>query len=84
MVLLYVPLQQPIAQIYFACQVILNLCVSISNRLIIHKGHGPVGTYTFSVNVYPNGLAKMLSATTFTYNLSANSISPTESGTGGE
>ena len=47
------------------------------------KEQGPIGTYTFSVNIYPFGLAQMNSASTFTYSLNAYSINPTISGTGG-
>ena len=42
-----------------------------------------MGTYNFSLNVYPNGLAIINSNQTFSYVFSATSISPKVSGTGG-
>ena len=54
-----------------------------SSTLTWIKGQGQVGTYNFSVNVYPNGLAQMNSASIFTFSLNASSVNPTSSGTGG-
>ena len=48
------------------------------------KGQNPVGTYSFSVNVQNKGLAQINSSvTTMTFSLTASSISPSLSGTGG-
>jgi hypothetical protein len=50
----------------------------------IIKGQNPVGTYSFSVNVQNKGLAQITSSvTTLTFSLTASSISPSLSGTGG-
>ena len=46
-------------------------------------GQSPSGTYPFTVEVIGKGFATMNTATTLTFSLSATTINPTVSGTGG-
>ena len=48
------------------------------------QGEGKVGTYGFSVNVANKGLARMNSATQYEFQLTADSFTPIQSGTGGK
>lgn len=50
-------------------------------KLIV--GDGPVGTFSFTVNIAGKGITRMNSATTFSFTLAVSGISPTVAGTGG-
>ena len=43
-----------------------------------------MGTYTFSLNVFPKGLAQINSTAKFSFSMSAVSINPKKSTTGGK
>jgi hypothetical protein len=56
----------------------------VKNGIFYELGNGPVGEYSFSLNVANKGLATFSSPATYTYALTASSISPLTGGTGGK
>ena len=60
-----------------------SISSATSIELICAAGSNSIGTYTFSVNVLGKGLATISSNPSVTFQLTASTLYPTSSGTGG-
>lgn len=60
-----------------------SITSATTTELICAAGENPVGTYYFTISVLNKGLAQMSVNPTASFSLTASSLSPTSSGTGG-
>ena len=56
---------------------------STSSLIVCAAGQNPIGTFNFTISVSNTGLAVMNANPTVSFTLTASSLSPTSSGTGG-